>query len=175
MHTSYLGPILHHGYYTMYYCIRTKGWFTRLEANQEVQGYDGPPGLCSPLLQPREFKYVAARHPSLLTGFSVPTFRDYIEKGAKHGLPHTDGKLHFTASQARHWTEHSIVILERLFARKVGSSLRSPLAPSPLALSPLAPPIVAASAIAARAVARASQSVRCCARFNCARTRRRRE
>ena len=94
-HTSYLGPILHHGYYTIFYFIRIVGYFSRHELNEVLTEYAGPPGFC------------------------VPKFAEYVEKGTKQTLPYTDGKLHFTSSQARHWTEHSRIIFETLFARKV--------------------------------------------------------
>ena len=44
---------------------------------------------------------------------------EYVEKGTKDCLPYTDGKLHFTSSQAQHWAEHSRVILSSLMDRKV--------------------------------------------------------
>jgi hypothetical protein len=94
-HTSYLGPIPHHGYYTNYYFISCVGFFNRAELNEVLAEYSGPPGFC------------------------VPKFGEYVEKGTKHTLPYTNGKLHFTSSQARHWTEHSRIIYEMLFARKV--------------------------------------------------------
>ena len=56
----------------------------------------------------------------------VPDFGTYVEKGTRAGLPYTDGKLHFTASQSRHWTEHSVVILEKLFERKVPTPTPGP-------------------------------------------------
>ena len=87
-HTSYLGPILHHGYYTIFYFIRIVGYFSRHELNEVLTEYAGPPGFC------------------------VPKFAEYVEKGTKQTLPYTDGKLHFTSSQARHWTEHSRIIYE---------------------------------------------------------------
>ena len=97
MHTSYLGPVLHEGYYSMYHFVRTAAYFTLVEVNREKQCYRGPPGFC------------------------VPDFGTYVEKGTRAGLPYTDGKLHFTASQSRHWTEHSVVILKNLFERKVST------------------------------------------------------
>lgn len=94
-HTSYLGPVVHHGYYTIFYFIKILKAFDRSELNAELRAYRGPPGFC------------------------VPFFMEYVEKGTKDCLPYTDGKLHFTSSQARHWAEHSRVILSSLMDRKV--------------------------------------------------------
>ena len=70
-HTSYLGPILHHGYYTIFYFIRIVGYFSRHELNEVLTEYVGPPGFC------------------------VPKFAEYVEKGTKQTLPYTDGQASF--------------------------------------------------------------------------------
>ena len=97
MHTSYQGTAPQEGYLFIYYCIRIQEWFTRLELVKACQEADLPKGV------------------------SIPVLRKYVEEGIKGGMPKPSGKLKFTASQSRHWVEHSRQIFEAIFCEKVSS------------------------------------------------------
>ena len=102
MHTSLLGPGGLEVGLMQYMFICNRKYYSRDELNEAVRRrYEWPRGAL------------------------VPEFGKYIEEGATGGVPSSTGKVHYTASQVRHWLEHGTIIMEGLFERKVRAQLRA--------------------------------------------------